>query len=195
MRGTGRRDKIVHPRNKGFPHVEPRPTLAFAIAVVIVAAACGGSRSDPELTPSGSAASAAEGSGRRRGCATIDSVFLKWAPVYAECEVDMPAKPIGRPIPPNFTPQRGDPVTCYRAQFDYVIDAGGKPIPESVKILRQTSSVFTQAVVSAVMSDHYTPARKGDANVAQIKRYDLSLQRTAVAAGRPQSSPMMRPGC
>ena len=171
-----------------------RAPIVLTAVLATFALACGGSRGNPEVAPAGSAdASVQEGTGRRRGCATIDSVMLAYAPVYAECEVERRAR-LKRPLIVNFTPQRGDPVRCFRTVFDIVIDAAGDPIKESIKINRNTSSAFHEAVLSALLSASYTPAEKDGAAVKQIVRIDQAMQ-IMRSSGQGSAPIVTRPNC
>ena len=83
--------------------------------------------------------------------------------------------------------------SCYSAEVAFVVDANGRPEPETVRIVRATSPDFGQAVATAVVSWKYRPATIGGQAVRQIvqEKSGISTVLVAVPAGQVPSRASM----
>lgn len=115
-------------------------------------------------------------------------LWVRGQPVYRECDLDRAARPPATMPRVQYTPSARQ--TCLRAVVDVVVNGEGRPIPETVRIVRATEPGFAQAVIASLPAMRYQPAMKDGAPVSQLVRVDrgISGQVVVVPAGTPPSS-------
>ena len=104
---------------------------------------------------------------RSNRCAPIVSdTLLSRVPVYPACGVDVKVRLVSGPFMPQYTPQRG--LTCVRASLRVVVDANGRTVPKSERLIRTNDPALYAAMLAELPSLRYEPARKDGQPVAQI---------------------------
>jgi hypothetical protein len=82
-------------------------------------------------------------------------------------------------VPPNPLPRlqySGTPrSSCSKVVIDMVVDTTGKPLLQTVKVVRSTDPQWTEAIVANVPALRYTPAKKNGQVVQQLVRYERTL--------------------
>jgi hypothetical protein len=159
----------------------------LAASTLIVAAACGASRSSAS---------------RESGCPLTqqDSVFLARGPVYRSCAVSPAAKlvPTSRVI--DYRPSRPSN-SCSSVEVEMVVDTLGRVESQTAQVLRTNDRAWADAVVASLSTWRYEPARLEGRPVRQIvlERPIMSSIVVAVAPGQsPQSAARAvprRPSC
>jgi len=101
-----------------------------------------------------------------------DSAFLAGRPLYRDCAVDQAAELMDVDIPLDFRPTRGG---TYSASIRFVLDTAGTPERNTMRVVRNTSWDYAQALMAAVPRVRYRPARKDGLPVRQLVTLDRSL--------------------
>jgi hypothetical protein len=159
------------------------PTILLATTIaVLAAAACasGGPHKNTCIAPAG------------------DSVYRTALVAYRPCAVDREAKLSSTTVHPIFDPNIAGGPTCYSADYEFVVDPGGRIERNTVTLIKSNSRPFSDAIEQMIPSLVYEPAVKGGTPVRQI----VSLKETAqvakmvVPAGAPIRPPAARaPAC
>jgi len=141
--------------------------LLGRIAIVAIAGAV--------LGACASAGGPAGAGGRRSSCPlrAQDSVYLAAGPVYRDCAVDRQAHVVRQPRT-DFQPTPGQ--LCYEADFEFVVDANGKPEPGTSRLVRTNSREYSDAVAGIVPRLEFRPATRDGSAVRQIVTYKQVLQ-------------------
>lgn len=100
-------------------------------------------------------------------------------PVFNACAVTREARPSGTPPALQYTPSA--PIPCAVAIIDVVVDAQGRPRPETAKVVRTNDNSLANALLLSLPQRSYTPALKDGMPVASRTRVDF---RVAMASGR-----------
>lgn len=129
--------------------------LAFLVIVVVSAGACA----------SGGSARAA---GTTCDLRPADSLFLEAGPVYRDCAVDRPARPVGPEIKPDFADLPG----CQSVTLEFVVGPTGEPEIETARVESTNNEAFALAVLTTLPKWRYEPAQVDGAPVRQIVRAD-----------------------
>ena len=90
--------------------------------------------------------------------ADTDSAMMATG-IYAECAVDKRAVPLQTQFsldPSNSPPPGGDP--CKFAEVQFVVGTDGKPVPGSIRALRNNYQPLADALAAAVPQWEYRPA-------------------------------------
>lgn len=136
----------------------------------------------------------------KRGCPDTPSDSVpSGMRVYQACQVDRAARLRGKAPHPDWTPAVSSirDGSCFRADFQFVVDTAGIPEAETIHEVGATDASFQQAVKEVIPYLKYEPAKLGGASVRQLVTYHQS-----VAVGRVVSSsrlggapPVRPPGC
>ena len=94
--------------------------------------------------------------------------------VFRECEVDVAAR-VTSELRPNFRPATTAANRCYRAELEFVVDTLGHPETATAQVVSGNDADFTQAVLAALPTLRYDPAKHEGQPVRQRVRYKSSL--------------------
>lgn len=146
------------------------PCGAAVLAGGVVALACAGNT----------------GTAARQRCAlqAQDSVYLASGPVYRDCAVDVPARPLGARPAVNYQPTVDRTATrqCYEAEVEFVVDAQGVPETRTARITRATEPRLGEALLASIAQWRFQPAQKDGAAVRMIV---LNKHAIGMALGAP----------
>jgi len=110
----------------------------------------------------------------KKGCPDLPSDSIPAGQrVYLPCHVDREAKPRGLAPRIDFTPPAGGlrDGSCYRAEFEFVVDTLGFPELATIRAVSANNAAFRQAVQDAIPRLRYDPARRADVLVRQLVTY------------------------
>jgi len=140
----------------------------------------------------GCAAQSRSAAGAAAACEPVPAEFsLPGQVVYRECAVDRRARELGPGPRLNYTPSVGE--TCARAVIDVVVDASGRPVTETAKVVRSTGPAIATAVLSSLGATRYEPALKDGLPVPQLVRVDRGIMSQVVVVGPGRVSQPRRP--
>lgn len=155
-------------------------TLFLAVLAVATVSAC-----------------ASGGGARGRNCRPEpgDTVYRASGVVYRACAVDRAARPLAANPHPSFQPNVNGGLTCYSAEFEFVVDEKGRPETQTVQSIRSNDQSFALSVAEVIPLLVYEPALKGGEPVKQIISYkeSASVVKIVVPAGAPIRPPTARP--
>lgn len=128
----------------------------------------------------------------KRGCPEIsaDSVAGGVA-VYLACQVDREAKPRGIAPRIDWTPPASElrDGSCFRADYQFVVDTLGIPDLRTIRDVGATNSGFQQAARDAIPRLRYSPALRNGAPVRQLVSYTQSAAIRRIITSSPAGSP------
>jgi hypothetical protein len=125
---------------------------------------------------------AACASGRRpaRECEPLPAEFQSYEVLYRACAVDERARFAARPnLQLDFSrvqPLIADQAGCYQAKYEFVIDANGMPLGNSVRLVRTNSQSYASVVRESIGTFRFKPARKNGIPVPQLYEYDFKMK-------------------
>ena len=139
--------------------------------VLAVACASGGNRST---------------AGPSRCAPIVSDSLLERTPVYPACGVTREARMTSAMLRPQYTPPAG--VRCARASVQVVVDADGRPVMSTAKIVRATDQALGTAILLSLSGAKYDPALKDGARVPQIVTVEWGLSAYTVPANTSPSA-------
>lgn len=145
------------------------------------------------LVVTGASACAKRTNTATRRCAQVDVALLARGPVYHACEVDRPAKLIGRPGPLDFRP--ADFASCRSATIEFVVDERGVPVSALSRVVRTNDHQLADALLSSVASHRYEPALKDGIPVKQVVQDQRIVQMMVTASSTPPRASAPRRSC
>jgi hypothetical protein len=147
------------------------------------------------LLMAGCASSPAGRSGPPCALEPADSAFVRGQPLYRDCSVDRPAKPVMTRVnfSPPVQPQRG--TTCFSAEVQFVVGADGRPEKDTIRLVNSGADDFSNAVLAAVPSWQYTPAMRDGQPVRQVVRQRSMGAVTVVTSPGRGAVPPRPPNC
>jgi hypothetical protein len=126
-----------------------------------------------------------------------DTIYRPIGMVYRPCAVDREARLTSSPRS-TFTPNTNGGITCYTAEFEFVVDVDGKPVLQTVRPLRSNDRSFETSASQLIPGLLYEPAVKDGHPVNHITSWEqkASVVRVVVPAGAPVRPPSQRaPAC
>ncbi|MDP1858904.1 MAG: hypothetical protein Q8K82_09545 [Gemmatimonadaceae bacterium] len=128
----------------------------------------------------------------KRGCPeiSVDSVQAG-EPVYLACQVDREAKPRGIAPRIDWSPSPSElrDGSCFRAEYQFVVDTLGIPDVRTVRDVGSTTSSFQQAARDAIPRLRYSPALRNGTPVRQLVSHTQSAAIRRVITSSPAGSP------
>jgi hypothetical protein len=125
----------------------------------------------------------------RSACAPVPDEFsLAGQAVYRDCGVDQKAR-LQTGLPRlHYRPAAGQ--SCVRAAIDVVVDADGRPVRETARVVRATDPNLAAAMLISLDDMRYEPALKDGRPVPQLVRVErtVAVRIVAVPAGTSPSS-------
>ena len=125
-----------------------------------------------------------------------DSSITVDAPVYRNCEVDLPANMLKPPTPPNrgATFLGAIPVgRCLYAGFTFVVDTMGRLELSTVRPHWKNSPEVEETVLTWLQRTHWEPALLDNHPVRQATEIRLAFGRVMVQGGQRGTWPPSRP--
>ena len=124
----------------------------------------------------------------------IDSVRFGSAPVYAACQVQLPAK-LKRTSKPSVVFPNG--VRCLVAELEFVVDETGTPVPATAVVLSATNATYGASVLQRLSQWRYAPAERAGVPVRQlvVDRLAIRDERVPFAARETATSREPEPPC
>lgn len=115
-----------------------------------------------------------------------DSILLA-THAFDECQVEKKARRRGSEPKLGWRPLPGsvDTGTCYRSEFEFVVDTAGFVEESSIRLIDSTDGDFEDAVRESIFKLRFEPARLGGRKVRQVVRYE---RKTSVRLGVAVSS-------
>ena len=126
-----------------------------------------------------------------------DTIYRPFGMVYRPCAVDREARLTSSPRP-TFLPAANGSISCYSADFEFVVDAAGKPVVQTLHTLHANDRSFEASVSEVIPGLLYEPAMKEGHPVNQITKWGtrLSVVKVIAPAGAPIRPPQQRaPAC
>jgi hypothetical protein len=96
----------------------------------------------------------------------VSDTLLGGVPVYPACGVDTKIRLSSAPLRPQYTPRPG--LTCVSASLSVIVDAQGRPVPKTERLIRTNDPALYSAMQAELPSLRYEPAKKDGQPVAQI---------------------------
>jgi len=124
-----------------------------------------------------------------------DSTLTAAGPVYRNCEVDTPAKPLTKTLKPNWgTMPLSLPVgRCLVAGFTFVIDTLGVPEENTIRPQPHNSPEVEEVVLDLVKRWRFEPATLEGRAVRQFSIYRTAFGSYSMPSGRSGGSPSSMP--
>jgi hypothetical protein len=126
------------------------------------------------------------------GLRPSDSSFAAGGPVFRDCAVDAKAQALNPSARIDFQPPRGGG-NCYSAEVEFVVNTAGFPETNTARLVRANDQSFGDAVLSAVRTWRYQPARKDGKPVRQIVDERRTAQTAVVVVPAGGSLPSRPP--
>ena len=136
---------------------------------------------------------------KRRCSGTAIDSLAPGERVYRDCEVDRVAKLRGAAPRVQWTPTApatGTP-TCYRAEFEFVVDTLGIPDPATIRRVSSSDASFELAVREQIDRMRYEPAQLAGRRVRQLVVHESKAAVAMVVSTSPGGPPprMRAPMC
>lgn len=134
---------------------------------------------------------ACAGAGRApRECPPNPIEYASYGTLYRDCGVDLKARLITQPSRADFSrlqPLATSSSGCYTAEYQFIIDEQGMPIPRTVRLIRTNSQSYADAIRETLGSIRFEPARKDGIPVQQVYDFATRLRYTVTAGASPSS--------
>lgn len=132
---------------------------------------------------------AAQRSARACRDTPVDSSVVD-SPVYHACHTDRAARERGPRPRLEWEPTPGEITdgSCFRADFEFVVDTLGIPEVGTVRVIRSTNPRFTEAARARIGAMRYTPAQRDGRPVRQVVRMSEMAGVRRVSMSSPSAS-------
>ena len=128
-------------------------------------------------------AACASGARATKTCDPLPADFQGLGELYSQCEVDQRVRLVNSPRADFSRLKPLGTSGCYSADYLFVVDAKGIPQARTVKMLRNNSVTYADAMREVINGLRFEPARKNGVAVPQLYLYEPRMRYVVTTSG------------